>query len=100
MAITSIERLEAFPVVIPLTEPIKVFGKVIREWEFVFVRVYSADRMGTGFGFSRGLLLDQIVLRQIAPSIIGQPLGSQQRTGIRPASQCAWSAISGTAVGI
>ena len=37
MAMTSIERLEVFPVVIPLTEPIKVFGKVIRERDFVFV---------------------------------------------------------------
>lgn len=75
----DIDRLEAFPVVVPLPEPIKVFGNFIREREFMFVRVYAGQFCGTGFGLSRGFALEEIVRRQIAPFVIGQALGSHRQ---------------------
>ena len=75
----AIDRIDAFPVVVPLPEPIKVFGKLIRAREFMFVRVYSAQFCGTGFGFSRGFPLDAIVRQHIAPHVLGQSLGSHRQ---------------------
>ena len=75
----AIDRIDAFPVIIPLVEPIKVFGKIITEREFIFVRVYSGAFCGTGFGLSRGFPLDAGVRRLIAPLVINQPLGSHRQ---------------------
>jgi L-alanine-DL-glutamate epimerase-like enolase superfamily enzyme len=76
---TTIDRIECYPVVVPLPEPLRVFGTIIREREFVFVRLYAGGYCGTGFGLSRGLPVHQIVRRQIEHHVLGRPLGNQRQ---------------------
>lgn len=69
----TIETIEAFLVSVPLDRPLRVFGTFITSREFVFVRIGAAGRVGTGFALTRGLPLDTVVRRSLAPLVINQP---------------------------
>lgn len=74
----TIEAIDVFRVVVPLPEPLRVWGRAIDKREFVFVRARAGGRAGTGFALSRGLALDAVVSRQIAPGVVGKPVGSMR----------------------
>ena len=71
-----IEWLEASRVVVPLAERISAPGVDVAEREFVVVRAAAGGEVGWGFGLTRGALLDDTVMRHLAPLVIGRPAGS------------------------
>ncbi len=68
-----IESLEVFRVVVPLPEPLFVWGKVITKRELVFVRVHSNGQTGTGYGLGRVAGIVEIVERHLEPLVVGRP---------------------------
>ena len=72
----TIDTVEAFLVSVPLATPLRVFGNTISAREFVIVRVMAGGKVGTGFGLTRGMPLDLVVERQIAPLVMNQPAGA------------------------
>ncbi len=73
-----IEAIDVFRVVVPLPEPLRVWGRAIDKREFVFVRARAGGHTGAGFALSRGMALDAVIARQIAPGIISKPAGSMR----------------------
>ncbi len=71
-----IDALDAFLVRVPLPNVLHVFGKRITEREFVIVRVTSGRHSGTGYGLARGLDFSPLVLKNLAPLVLHQPVGS------------------------
>ena len=71
-----IEWLEASRVVVPLAERISAPGVDVAEREFVVVRAAAGGEVGWGFGLTRGALLDDAVMRHLAPLVVGRPAGS------------------------
>jgi L-alanine-DL-glutamate epimerase-like enolase superfamily enzyme len=71
-----IESMDVFRVTVPLPETVAVIGTFVSEREYVIARVYANGRVGTGFGFTRGVDLDRVIQRQIAKNVIGKPVGS------------------------
>lgn len=73
MSDVIVERLEAFCVRVPLPHALRVWGREITTREFVFVRAHAGGHTGVGFAFTRGMPLDVVVERQIAPFALGRP---------------------------
>lgn len=71
MISTSIDSLDVFRVVVPLPEPLFVWGKVITQREFVFARVRSGDHVGTGYGLDRVAGITEVIERHLRPLVIG-----------------------------
>lgn len=69
----TIESLEAFRVVVPLPEPLLVWGNVIRQREFVFARARAGDQVGTGYGLGRVAGIVETIERHLEPLIVGRP---------------------------
>jgi len=66
-----IDSLDIFPVVVPLPEPLFVWGKVIRQREFVFAQVQCGDYTGTGYGLERIAGIADTIERHIKPLVVG-----------------------------
>jgi L-alanine-DL-glutamate epimerase-like enolase superfamily enzyme len=71
-----VESLQAFHVVVPLPEPLYVFGNLVAERAFIFVRANAAGQMGTGFGLARVAGIEQVIQRHLTPLVVGKPVGS------------------------
>ncbi len=74
----TIDAIDVFRVVVPLPEPLRVWGRAIDKREFVVARARAGDQIGTGYALSRGMALDAIVSQQIAPSVIGRSSGAMR----------------------
>ena len=74
----TIEAIEVFRVVVPLLEPLRVWGRAIDKRELIFVRARAGGHIGAGYALSRGLALDAVVSRQIAPGVIGKSSGEMR----------------------
>lgn len=73
MATLLIERVEALTVSLPLDRPVWASGLRIALRDFLVVRVTLADgRCGYGFHKSRGISLDPIVRKNLAPLLVGE----------------------------
>lgn len=72
----TIERIETQLVSVTLPHPLRVWGREITRREFVFVRAHAGGAVGVGFAFTRGMPLDDVVDRQIAPFAIGRAAGA------------------------
>src|SRR4051794_29639772 len=66
-----IDSLDVFRVVVPLPEPLFVWGKVITQREFVFARAQCGNHTGTGFGLGRIAGIAEPIERHIKPLVIG-----------------------------
>jgi len=72
---TTLTKLEAFEVTLPLPKPLKLGEVIIPHREYTFVRVHDADgHIGTGFALSRSAPVSQTALKTIAPYWEGQAL--------------------------
>ncbi len=69
----QIESLEVFRVVVPLSTPLFVWGKVITQREFVFARARSGNFVGTGYGLGRVAGIAEVIERHLKPLVINQP---------------------------
>jgi D-arabinonate dehydratase len=67
-----IETFDVFRVRLPLPQPLRVWGRVLCEREFVFVRAQAGGKTGTGFALSRGMPLDAVITQQLRSSVIGR----------------------------
>jgi D-arabinonate dehydratase len=67
----NIEALEVFRVVVPLPEPLFVWGKVITQREFVFAQAKCGEHTGTGFGLGRVAGIAETIERHLKPLVIG-----------------------------
>lgn len=83
-----IESLDAFRVVVPLAEPLFVWGKVITEREFIFARAHAGGQTGLGYGLGRVAGIVEIIERHIKPLVVGRPAHA-----IRPAWDAARRAM-------
>jgi L-alanine-DL-glutamate epimerase-like enolase superfamily enzyme len=68
---STIESLETFRVVVPLPEPLFVWGNVIKQREFVFVRARAGDQVGTGYGLGRVAGIAEVIERHVKPLALG-----------------------------
>lgn len=71
-----IESIDAFRVVTTLPAQLRVWGRPLTQREFVIVRIQAGGKVGTGYAFTRGMELDRVVMRQIAPLALGRPAGA------------------------
>ncbi|MFN4293457.1 MAG: mandelate racemase/muconate lactonizing enzyme family protein [Thermoflexales bacterium] len=83
-----VESLEAFRVVVPLSEPLFVWGKVITEREFVFARARADGQAGVGYGLGRVAGIVETIERHLKPLVIGRPTHA-----VRPAWDAARRAM-------
>ncbi|MCS6848990.1 MAG: mandelate racemase/muconate lactonizing enzyme family protein [Anaerolineae bacterium] len=83
-----IESLDAFRVVVPLPEPLFVWGKVITEREFVFACAHAGGQTGIGYGLGRVAGIVEIIERHLKPLVVGRPAHA-----IRPAWDAARRAM-------
>ncbi|MFC1466420.1 MAG: mandelate racemase/muconate lactonizing enzyme family protein [Candidatus Brachytrichaceae bacterium NZ_4S206] len=83
-----VESLDAFRVVVPLPEPLFVWGKVITEREFVFARARAGEHTGIGYGLGRVAGIVEIIERHLKPLVVGRPAHA-----IRPAWDAARRAM-------
>ncbi len=70
---TIIDSIDVFYVRVPLPEPLKVLGNVIKSRDFIFARVHAGGKCGTGFGLARQAGIDQIIRKHIVPRAVGKP---------------------------
>ena len=68
---TLIDSLDVFRVVVPLPEPLFVWGNVIKQREFVFARVRSGNHVGTGYGLGRVAGIAEAIERHLRPLVVG-----------------------------
>jgi L-alanine-DL-glutamate epimerase-like enolase superfamily enzyme len=68
-----IESLDVFRVIVPLPEPLFVWGNVIKQREFVFACVHAAGHIGTGYGLGRVAGIVETVERHLKPLVVGKP---------------------------
>ena len=73
LADAAIESLTTWRVVVPLPEPLRVWGKAITSREFVFVRAQSGKHVGTGFALTRGMPVGVVIEQQLKPQVVGRP---------------------------
>lgn len=73
---TPIAALDTFVARVPLDDPLVVFGRVISERDFIFVRIRAGNVVGTGYAFTRDAPLEHIVRTRIAPLVVGRPAGA------------------------
>jgi L-alanine-DL-glutamate epimerase-like enolase superfamily enzyme len=66
-----IDSLDIFRVIVPLPEPLFVWGKVITQREFVFARVRCGEHAGTGYGLGRVAGIAETIERHLRPLVIG-----------------------------
>lgn len=71
-----IERVECYRVHVPLDVPLRVFGHVIHEREFVFAEVHAGGQVGRGYALSRAMPILPLVEQHITPRLVGRPAGS------------------------
>ena len=71
----KIERVETQLVRVTLPHALRVWGREITTREFVFVRAYAGGAVGVGFAFTRGMPLDVVVDKQLAPLAVGRVAG-------------------------
>ncbi|WP_304515803.1 enolase C-terminal domain-like protein, partial [Candidatus Roseilinea sp. NK_OTU-006] len=83
-----VESLEAFRVVVPLPEPLFVWGRVITEREFVFARAQAGGQTGIGYGLGRVAGIVEIIGRHLKPLVVGRPAHA-----IRPTWEAARRAM-------
>ncbi|WP_169239270.1 mandelate racemase/muconate lactonizing enzyme family protein [Candidatus Roseilinea sp. NK_OTU-006] len=83
-----VESLEAFRVVVPLPEPLFVWGRVITEREFVFARAQAGGQTGIGYGLGRVAGIVEIIERHLKPLVVGRPAHA-----IRPTWEAARRAM-------
>lgn len=69
----TIEALDVFRVVVPLPEPLFVWGNVIRQREFAFARARAGGQVGTGYGLGRVAGIAETIERHLRPLVVGQP---------------------------
>lgn len=67
----TVESLDVFRVVVPLPEPLFVWGKVITQREFVFARARCGNHIGTGYGLGRVAGIAETIERHLKPLVIG-----------------------------
>lgn len=65
------DSLDVFRVVVPLPEPLFVWGKVITQREFVFARARCGQHVGTGYGLGRVAGIAETIERHLKPLVIG-----------------------------
>jgi L-alanine-DL-glutamate epimerase-like enolase superfamily enzyme len=70
---STIDSLDVFHVRVPLPEPIKALGSVIRSRDFIFARAQAGGKTGTGFGLARQAGIDRMIRQHIAPRVVGKP---------------------------
>ena len=70
---SAIEALTTWKVVVPLPEPLRVWGRTIASREFVFVRATAGGHTGTGFALTRNMPIGVVVEQQIKPQVVGRP---------------------------
>jgi D-arabinonate dehydratase len=63
----SICGIEAFELAVPLPQPLQLGAIVIRQREYVLVRVHGANKTGTAIGLTRNAPIVATVLRTVAP---------------------------------
>lgn len=69
----KITTVEAHTLRIPLPQPVALGGMVVREREYVLVRVEAGDGLwGVGFGFTRGGPVAEVVTGSLRPLLVGQ----------------------------
>ncbi len=71
----TIDSLDIFRVVVPLPEPLFVWGKVIAQREFVFARAVCGNHTGTGYGLGRIAGIAETIERHLKPLVIGAEAG-------------------------
>lgn len=67
-----IESLDIFRIVVPLPEPLFVWGNVIKQREFVFARIHAAGQVGTGYGLGRVAGIAEAAERHLKPLVLGK----------------------------
>jgi L-alanine-DL-glutamate epimerase-like enolase superfamily enzyme len=69
----TIDALDVFRVLVPLPEPLFVWGNVITQREFVFARAIAGGTVGTGYGLGRVAGIAEVVERHLKPLVLGKP---------------------------
>ena len=81
---TTIRTVDAFEIVLPLPEPLRLGEITVPHREYTIVRITDEDGVvGTAYGLSRNAPIGRVLLKAIAPSWRGSPLADYRSTYAR-----------------